>query len=840
MAQDLFVEADAAVRQSPEYGAGAGDHLPVGTWSGVRYRAAMRFPILTGGWGIATRIVSATLTFYISDFQHVGPRNSSIYVRRCVTTDYWTEAAGSQSCESGFSAGNTTQWSDLSGISATDQATFSSGTTPNAAKSVDVTDIVEYYRAAGTSKIVFFFDQVSSSDYTEIWADEKTGYAAHLYIVYESDSPPTAPTLNTPAAGSTVVDNTPTFSWTHNDPQGDPQSQAEFQLYDAGGVAIGAPVNIAGTTATYTPGVALTRGTTYQFAVRTSDAVSGWGPYSTKRTFTVKALPVVTIPATRKMVFASGAPRLRVEWTCDQPQTHYRVQTAAPVYDSGWVASAAQFLVLSAVALTDNVAVNVTVSVRSDPFPLEGSASRSFTPRYGLTTHRKDLGAAPTGWGSVAVTSSVPTDATLQIEYGSSTSASATPSPNVWYTSLSSVPFARYLFWRAWFIPSSVAGPTLDKIDIPTDQTVTLVDKWGTTKDTPGLVAPYRVDPNEYVYGTRAIAADVSGAGPFSCYSYGIKVRAGRSYILTGLMRSVGNSGACIRLQDAANNVLIGGGITVPVGNMETEVLTSDRDWYTADQRDTYRYKTPVWVATSDMTVYVVLRTGGTAGAKAWFDAVKLEESTVATPWSPGAVGATIVDAGGVQVDASKGGVFRLRGSAGGARDVVESDVNGLRFGGDANLYSPSANVLKTDDRLDAGSGTPSNIRGVAALMYVFNGTLPGSSFQNLYPADQAAGISLVRVPFNCEVVAVSVSLLTARTAGTLSAQVYNNSTTTLVGPAAVIDGTTTNLKMQSKVLTGTPDLSANQQMLVRVITSAFTPVLNNVVVTVWLAMVAE
>jgi hypothetical protein len=259
-----------------------------------------------------------------------------------------------------------------------------------------------------------------------------------------------------------------------------------------------------------------------------------------------------------------------------------------------------------------------------------------------------------------------------------------------------------------------VAGPTLDKIDIPTDQTVTLVDKWGTTKDAPGLVAPYRVDPNEYVYGTRAIAADVSGAGPFSCYSYGIKVRAGRSYILTGLMRSVGNSGACIRLQDAANNVLIGGGITVPVGNMETEVLTADRDWYTADQRDTYRYKTPVWVATSDMTVYVVLRTGGTAGAKAWFDAVKLEESTVATPWSPGAVGATIVDAGGVQVDASKGGVFRLRGSAGGARDVVESDVNGLRFGGDTEVDSPAADTLRIQKKLTVGSGDANTVLNLA------------------------------------------------------------------------------------------------------------------------------
>jgi hypothetical protein len=71
-----------------------------------------------------------------------------------------------------------------------------------------------------------------------------------------------------------------------------------------------------------------------------------------------------------------------------------------------------------------------------------------------------------------------------------------------------------------------------------------------------------------------------------------------------------------------------------------------------------------------------------------------LEESTVATPWSPGTVGASIVDAGGVQIDGSRGGLFRYRGRDGGVRSIVEGGAKGLVFGGDTELWSPKAGTL--------------------------------------------------------------------------------------------------------------------------------------------------
>ena len=114
------VEADAAGRNDTAIAAGLGLHLPVGQYSGADYRSAMRFPI-PAGWTGWTSITKATITFFISDFQHVGPSSSSIFCSR-MNVPIWTKAEGTQSCESGFTAANTSQASDFQSTS-TDRVT---------------------------------------------------------------------------------------------------------------------------------------------------------------------------------------------------------------------------------------------------------------------------------------------------------------------------------------------------------------------------------------------------------------------------------------------------------------------------------------------------------------------------------------------------------------------------------------------------------------------------------------------------------------------------------------------------------------------------------------------
>jgi hypothetical protein len=77
-----------------------------------------------------------------------------------------------------------------------------------------------------------------------------------------------------------------------------------------------------------------------------------------------------------------------------------------------------------------------------------------------------------------------------------------------------------------------------------------------------------------------------------------------------------------------------------------------------------------------------------------WIDGAKFEEGTVASAWTPGFVGEpTVLDANGIVVDAFSGGIFRLRGSTGTARDSIELGPHGLLFT-DTELYSKNAAAL--------------------------------------------------------------------------------------------------------------------------------------------------
>ena len=102
-------------------------------------------------------------------------------------------------------------------------------------------------------------------------------------------------------------------------------------------------------------------------------------------------------------------------------------------------------------------------------------------------------------------------------------------------------------------------------------------------------------------------------------------------------------------------------------------------------------------------------------------DGTIVEEGTVIRSYTPGLVNSpAVIEGGGVQIDGLQGGILRLRGSSGGLRDVIELGANGLVFGGTsdtANLYSPSANTLKTDDSLFAA-----DLRHDSQLNFVVGG----------------------------------------------------------------------------------------------------------------------
>jgi hypothetical protein len=194
-------------------------------------------------------------------------------------------------------------------------------------------------------------------------------------------------------------------------------------------------------------------------------------------------------------------------------------------------------------------------------------------------------------------------------------------------------------------------------------------------------------------------------------------------------MKSEGNSTASIQLITTT-----GIGCETQDGQkIITEMLVATRDWFRPDGNDTYRYRSPVFVAPSDMEVYAYLQANGPTGTRAWFDAVKLEESTVATPWSPGTVGASIVDAGGVQIDGTRGGLFRYRGRGGGKNDLVEGGAQGLVFGTVEIGGSSSDGALDVSSKV-GGQGAVIRVLGnqsTEAIEFYDQGVSRGSLYTN-------------------------------------------------------------------------------------------------------------
>lgn len=158
----------------------------------------------------------------------------------------------------------------------------------------------------------------------------------------------------------------------------------------------------------------------------------------------------------------------------------------------------------------------------------------------------------------------------------------------------------------------------------------------------------------------------------------------------------------------------------------------------------------------------------------------------------------------------------------------------------DTNLYRSAANTLKTDDKLLVGSDTPTNIRGVIAITLALSNVSLGSTIDMEF-GDTSGNIVSMRSPFKAEVVGLSITAESARSSGTLTAQVYNETDAALVGMTAVLDGTTTNYAATTDTVSGTPDIDAGDLWRLRLTPSSYSPSFGQyVTVIVFLALYAE
>jgi hypothetical protein len=491
----------------------------------------------------------------------------------------------------------------------------------------------------------------------------------------------------------------------------------------------------------------LLRGIRYHWRARTADA-GGNGPWSAAAWFQVGYLPTATVttPAsghTGELYYAAGSnttPKLRLRWAFadadGHQQSHYRYRiysdvagTVGPLlYDSDWVASGAQSAD-TAYAVANGVYYHCSVQVRCTSGLESAESTKNRTrARWARASYYHNTGTTPVLWGTPIVSATIQADEALTVEYSATSSASE---PGTWYATLGEAPLLQYVWHRATFMGWGSATPTT-----PDLHSVELV--WSATSLTPDnwtLSGGAAIDTGTQFYGSQALRLTQTGAADVTAYQALSAVQAHTDYTLQARIKTQGNPAATIRITSAD-------GATVLAQSSE---ITTTADWSVANVS---------WNSggTTSVRVYAFSRDTGSNSGTAWFDAFMLAASTITQPWSPGFVGdAVVIDSGGLQVDAQAGGVFRLRGSTAGSRDVVDLGQKGLRFGGlttgphiysdtagrlvldhndetaagvlrlngnstptlelgvggtyDVNLYRSAANVLKTDDSLSVGTG---------------------------------------------------------------------------------------------------------------------------------------
>ena len=380
----LSPETHAAVMYSPGYGAGAGPHMPVGTWGSTRFRSMLRFAIPRVGR--VDRHHQRHPDVLHHRLRPRRPPQLGHLVQARERTDLddpvgQPELQLGLQCEQHHPVGRHDEWQS------TDQVGFSSGTTANAAETLDVTAhrpvllaeqrVDDRLRLRPAVRVGLHRNLVG--------AMRQVGLRPTLSIDY-TDSAPPAPTQPQPGRGRDGPADQAHVLVDPQRPQNDPQTHADVQLYDAGGTAIGAR-HVPGPPPRWLGRPTSSRGTTYQWAVQTADAVSGYGPYSAKQSFTIKANPVVTASTdpVHDVRPASDSPRLRGEV----------VERSAQVSRSSTGTSGATTRACcqdrpeppaGAVDLTNGSRCSWSRSTsRRLQHPLTGSATRSFTPRWGLT-----------------------------------------------------------------------------------------------------------------------------------------------------------------------------------------------------------------------------------------------------------------------------------------------------------------------------------------------------------------------------------------------------------------------------------------------------------------------
>jgi hypothetical protein len=410
---------------------GYDQHHPVGSFGSNAYRARslINIPISFTGWSSVT---SASLVLTTSTPTHgAWGSNSSKTLNVARSLVPWTEDAGAENSWTKYTS-NTYNGYQYHNTLGTDYDTVVSLTGISATRpstvTVNVTSIVQAWFndwkngiSSNNGFLLYNGTETSDSHYMEFYSREfgTSGSRPQLNITYETNTAPTAPTINGPTGGSRQ-DGGFTLSFTKNDVDtADYISAYQVQVSTSTGfttnviddTVTGVSGNLSTIYKSYSGASGLTPLTTYYWRARTADSSGAWGPFSTStNAFKVNTSPTTpygasptggSIVSTFTPVFTATSSDTDSGDTVSYVNVSlYKSSDGSLVWNSGDVsATNGAFAVTSGVTLSASTGYYWT-SYTKDSFGYSSPVSSAnqfttFTGSVSLTTPNDDTN---TGW----------------------------------------------------------------------------------------------------------------------------------------------------------------------------------------------------------------------------------------------------------------------------------------------------------------------------------------------------------------------------------------------------------------------------------------------------------
>jgi hypothetical protein len=715
--KNFTVSKDASVvltSTSQNLGQGAGDNVAVGyePSTGWKMRGLMEFNLDFTG---VTAITSATL--YVQAYQRSGfiqlawEMGSGMDIYR--NTASWSE--GNKGADGIWYSTNAVTWSNKPAYTSTGYKHISAGSStgqiPNATPStgaiyqLDVTDIVKSWAPSAT---VTGGGDAANYGITLKMTDETSANGGGVEFRTKEDS-----TINggSSYAGAYIVLTYTSVSAPTGTPSEPGTSGEVATIYNLGDTEL----TWSSTSKTALPTLAWSYvenggGAQSSWRVRIYDTSTGGNTIFDSGTVTASGYKTATsINVPRYNTTTGGA-------------TDY-VATYCPggsLADNGGLWASGYDGLVGATQYWWNVEVTSVAGLTST-----ATTRYPFKVRWGQKPYYFDLGASFTSTAEHQTVIGSATNTAQAVRLYASSSSNTTV-PTTWYPTLTAAtPAGNQYLWVLVRLAENAnrtsGAPTVAGLDATWNSSASQPDGWAI--DTTVASHSLALTPSKRRFGTRAAKFTLAGAsGSISAYRLspgdGVPVVQNTVYTFSCYVNDNGTDGVgasgVIKLK-----IFQGSGSGSALAEADLLATSDPHTSFTAIDKDpTTGIGWRRMSVTFESGGYTVIRpavecSGVSSGKIIYVDGALVEEGSVIRSYTPGTVNSTAVVEGiGVQIDASAGGKMRLRGSSGGSRDIIELGTNGLVFGGSANsanLYSPSADTLATDDSLTvAGNATVS------------------------------------------------------------------------------------------------------------------------------------